>query len=185
MARPSLAGRLLVATPLLEDPNFARTVVYLCFHDENGAFGLVLNRAQEARAADAAPAWAEFVSSPAALFVGGPVQPNSVLGLARVRQEAPLEWWTPVADDVGLVNLAVDVHEAGPAIAALRIFHGYSGWGSGQLEGEIAQDAWFVVDAEPDDPFTNNPGALWQRVLRRQHGDIAIYGTYPADPSVN
>ena len=181
----TLAGRLLVATPILDDPNFARTVVYICFHDENGAFGLVLNRAEEARASDVALAWGGYISPPAALFIGGPVQPNSILGLAQVAEGAPLDWWTPVADRVGLVNLAVSSAEAAPLIEALRIFHGYAGWTPGQLEGEIAQDAWFVVNAERGDPFTEDPGTLWQRVLRRQRGPLAIYGSYPPDPTLN
>ncbi len=181
----SYAGRLLVATPVIDDPNFERTVVYLCFHDDNGAFGLILNRPDEMHAAHAAPSWAELIAMPPALFGGGPVEPTSILGLARVEEGASLEWWTPIDGGVGLLNLAVAVAPAAPYIHALRVFHGYSGWTPGQLEREIGQEAWFLVDAEADDLFTDEPGTLWQRVLRRQRGPLALYGTYPADPSVN
>ena len=185
MMTPSLAGRLLIATPVLEDPNFERTVVYMCFHDEKGAFGLVINRPQEMRAADAALEGAGVASHPAALFSGGPVEPSAILGLARMREGTPVEWWTQIRDGVGLLNLAVSTIEAMSAVLALRVFHGYAGWRPGQLEGEIVEEAWFVADAAPDDPFTDDPGTLWQRVLRRQHGPMAMYGWYPEDPSVN
>ena len=70
----SAAGRLLVATPILNDPNFDRTVVLVCFHDANGAFGIVLNRPVEARASDLVPGWEDLISPPGRLHAGGPVE---------------------------------------------------------------------------------------------------------------
>jgi putative transcriptional regulator len=70
-------------------------------------------------------------------------------------------------------------------VHALRVFVGYSGWAPGQLEDELAKGAWFVVEALPSDPFASDPSALWSDVLRRQRGRLAIFASYPEDPSVN
>lgn len=183
----STAGRLLVATPLLTDPNFERTVIFVCFHDANGAFGLVLNRPVGAPAADLLPEWEESITAPGELQYGGPVERSSFLGLGYIPgpHEDGLEWWTPIARGVGLVNLAADVEEAADSLEALRIYHGYAGWGGGQLDAEIGEDSWFVVDVDPGDPFTERPERLWNDVLARQRGALSIYGTYPLDHRVN
>lgn len=186
---PSAAGRLLVATPLLTDPSFDRTVVYVCVHDANGAFGLVLNRPTEARGSDLIPEWAPRITTPDVLLAGGPVERSSFMGLGRVARafEDVPAWWTPLRGNLGVVNLAGDPAEAEPleALEALRIFHGYAGWGAGQLDVEIGEDAWFVVDARPEDPFALDPSRLWNRVLQRQRGHLALYGHYPRDPDMN
>ena len=182
----STAGRLLVATPLLGDPNFERTVILVCFHDANGAFGIVLNRPVGAPAGDLLPEWEGILSPPRELHYGGPVERSSFLGLGYIDgpRDEGIEWWTPIARGVGLVNLAADVEEA-DALEALRIYHGYAGWGGGQLDAEIGENSWFVVDVDPEDPFVERPERLWNEVLARQRGEISMYGTYPADPRVN
>ncbi len=65
------------------------------------------------------------------------------------------------------------------------MFAGYAGWGSGQLEDEIAEGGWFVVDADPTDPLSPAPELLWAQVLRRQRGTLALFAAYPADPTMN
>ena len=187
MSAPSLAGRLLVATPKLLDPNFLRTVVFLCFHDERGAFGLVLNRPLEsAPVREHLPEWSEAAARPAVIFSGGPVEPSHAFGLARLRPtaEAPESGWTPVSDGLGIVDLSRPA-ELLTAVSAVRIFSGYSGWSAGQLEGEIEEGAWFVVDLHPEDPFSEQPESLWRDVLRRQRGDLALFAHAPLDPRVN
>lgn len=179
----SYAGKLLVAGPDLLDPNFARSVVLVCLHDAEGAFGLVLNRPLAAPVVDHLPPWGEWASHPAVLFGGGPVEPTSVVGLGRARDAEALT--IPVSQGVGLLNLGRDPGEWTGALDAVRVFAGYSGWGAGQLEAEVLQRAWFVLDAEPGDPFTDSPGDLWQRVLRRQRGEMALYAFLPEDLSSN
>ncbi len=182
----SLAGRLLVATPKLLDPNFHRTVVLLCLHDEHGAFGLVLNRPLEATVvADVVPAWSEHVSAPAVVFVGGPVETNAAMALGRSKTGADREGWTCLTGTTGLVNLDRDPDDLMDDLEAVRVFAGYAGWGAEQLEGEIREDAWFVVEAEPGDAFTSDPEHLWSAVLKRQPGKLAMFAFAPADPSVN
>ena len=91
----------------------------------------------------------------------------------------------PLLDDLGTVDVGRDPTLVGGDLLALRVFVGYAGWAAGQLEGELAQDAWFVVDALASDPFTPTPDALWSAVLRRQPGRIAMFASCPEDPSVN
>jgi putative transcriptional regulator len=180
------AGRLLVATPKLADPNFARSVIFIIAHDENGAFGVILNRPlNEAELADVLPQWHGTAAPPAVAFSGGPVEPNRALGLARRKDDEPMAGWTPVACDAGLLDLELDPHEPGLSVAAVRIYSGYAGWGGGQLEREIADDAWFVIDAVPGDLFSAEPERLFHDVLRRQTGALAMFAHYPADPRVN
>jgi putative transcriptional regulator len=183
------AGRLLVATPLLSDPNFDRTVIFVCFHDGDGAFGVVLNRPVEAQAADLVPGWDELISPPGHLHAGGPVERSSFLGVGYLPDaEGDSAWWTAfgreAARGLGLVNLAEEPDEA-RGLERLRIFHGYAGWSADQLDVEIGENAWWVVDALVDDVFTSSPERLWNTVLLRQRGELAMYGRYPEDPIVN
>jgi putative transcriptional regulator len=90
-----------------------------------------------------------------------------------------------IIGSLGLVDLDTSPAAIAGDVAGLRIFAGYAGWSSGQLEDEIGEGAWYVVDAEPRDPFTDAPEGLWRAVLRRQRGDLALVSTYPDDPSMN
>jgi putative transcriptional regulator len=171
-----LAGRLIVATPELTDPNFLRTVVFMIQHDEDGALGVVLTRPSESPVSDHLPQLADHVTDPPVVFVGGPVEPAVAIGLESTTEPSLP---TPLGG-VGILDVITPV-DPGPC----RIFSGYAGWGAGQLEAEIAEHAWFVVDAEPDDIFGRRPEALWSMVLRRQPAPLAWVATYPEDLSVN
>ena len=183
----SYAGKLLVASPKLVDPNFQRTVVLVCSHDEKGTFGLVLNRPLEGAAVgEHVPAWMEHVAEPTLVFQGGPVEATVGLGLALSRDEDDRPGWTPVVGRLGLADLARPPGSEGSAdIERARVLAGYSGWGAGQLEAEMADEAWFVVDADQEDAFTPDPGRLWHEVLRRQGGKLAMFAFFPEDPTVN
>jgi putative transcriptional regulator len=178
-----LAGRLLVATPSLLDPNFHQTVVLLLEHTDEEALGLVLNRPGSLSVAEPLPAWVDLVTEPALLFVGGPVQPEAVLGLGRVRQDFAGEELRLVVGRVGVVDLTRE--ESRADLEAVRLFAGYAGWGGGQLESELMLQAWFVVDAEAGDVFDADPDSLWRRVLGRQDGPLAQLANYPKDPRLN
>ncbi len=181
----ALAGRLLVASPLLTDPSFHRTVVLMCAHSPEGAFGLVLNRPLPIAVAEPLPAWAASVSAPPSVFLGGPVQRDRALALARVGATAAAPaGWEPVLANVGLLDLAVEP-SAVTNLEAVRIFSGHAGWAGGQLEGELLGESWFVVDAVPGDAFDPDPDRLWQRVLRRQSGRLALFAHYPPDVALN
>ncbi|MGY0230985.1 YqgE/AlgH family protein [Longispora urticae] len=186
MAVELLAGRLLVASPMLRDPNFERTVVLLVSHDQTGALGVVLNRATEVRVLEVLPAWGRLAGEPGVLFEGGPVQPEAAICLARTRPDAKeLPGFLPIHAGVGTVDLSGDPDGLGEQLLGLRVFAGYAGWGAGQVENEIAEGSWFVYDALPGDPFMPRPDDLWAMVLRRQGGLTAALAHYPADPTLN
>lgn len=179
-----LAGRLLVATPVLGDPNFDRTVVLLLEHSEEGAVGVVLNRPSDTDVAEPLPEWDNVAATPSVIFVGGPVAQTAVIGLARC-DRGSASGWRPLVGSVGIVDLAAGPAEVTTPIEALRLFAGYAGWGPGQLEEEIDAGAWWVVDAAPTDALSPNPEDLWSDVLRRQLGRLAMHAFFPDDPRSN
>ena len=181
----SAAGRLLVAEPLLGDPNFERTVVLIVEHGPAGALGLVLNRPTDVLVVEALPEWAALSSEPPVLHVGGPVEERSGWCLARAIDPEAVDGFVPVIDDLGLIDLSADPASLVGALSAARLYAGYSGWGPGQLDGELAEEAWYVVDAAPDDPFAPDGPTLWRRILQRQGGQLARLALVPRDLSVN
>ncbi len=178
-------GSLLVAAPSLTDPNFSRGVVLVVEHGAEGTVGVILNRPTEADPRGPLPSWADLLGQPDRVFIGGPVQREVAVGMALVDQDPDHPMWTPVLSDVGLIDLSLEPHDYGPSIREVRVFAGYSGWAGGQLEAEMAQPGWFLVDGLTADAFSRDPRSLWHEVLRRQGGDLALYATYPADPSSN
>ncbi|SDO03569.1 putative transcriptional regulator [Actinacidiphila guanduensis] len=186
----SLTGRLLVATPKLADPNFDRAVVLLLDHDAEGSLGVVLNRPTPVGVGDVLEPWAALAVPPQVVFQGGPVSLDSALGLAVIPGEpadggAELLGWRRVHGAIGLVDLEAPPELLAAELGALRIFAGYSGWGPGQLEKELVDGAWYVVESEPGDVSAPDPEKLWRAVLRRQRSELAMVATYPDDPTLN
>jgi putative transcriptional regulator len=179
---PSLTGQLLVASPGLLDPNFRRTVVLITEHTEDGAAGLVLNRPTEAEVSDVVPQLEVLVDDGEPVFMGGPVQPNGVLVLGEFLD--PEDAAIPLFGSLGFPSLD-EPEDVVPLTTRRRIFAGYAGWGSGQLEDELAREDWILEAANNDDAFTEAPGELWADVLRRKGGIYELVARMPEDPSVN
>ena len=167
---------------------------------------MVINRPTDVALDESLPGWDELAAAPNVVFVGGPVEQAGAIGLGRIApghadrgprpgaigtttddDESP---WSPVLtalDTVGplatvdLTRDPTDVH----GIDSLRVFVGYAGWGPGQLEGELGEEAWVVADPRPADLWSADPEGLWERVLRRQGGTTAWLSLYPLDPSGN
>ncbi len=177
----SLAGRILVARPDLPDPRFHATMMLLLEHGSQGALAVVLNRPSELTIADAFPDWEELGAEPKVVFAGGPVDADALIALGR-SANGPGELVLG-AHSVDLDAQPTLVEAEG--VSEVRIFAGYAGWDPGQLEGELANDAWWVVDATIDDLFTDDPDGLWARVMRRQSGRLAWLAHYPVDPRLN
>ena len=172
----TLAGSLLVATPVLFDPNFYRTVVLLLQHDEDGCVGVVLNRPSDEPVADHLPDWAGLVPEPGTVNFGGPVDPAVAIGLSLAGDGLP----------TGVPGLSlVDLTSPPDGVSRLvRIYSGYAGWGSDQLEAEIATGSWYVVLASPEDPFDSDQDQ-WRRILRRQPNFLSVVSTFPDDADLN
>jgi putative transcriptional regulator len=180
------SGKLLVATPVLTDPNFHRAVILLLDHDEEGAIGLVLNRPSGLELAEALPGWEDVAAVPSVLFAGGPVEPDAVIALGRAKPDTLADpGWVPIVDRLRVVDLSAGPDIAEHLVEAARIFVGYAGWAPGQLEDEVAAEAWFVADARDLDAVADDPDGLWVAVLRRQGGERSFFSTYPEDPTLN
>jgi len=177
----SLKGKLLVSSPALVDPNFRRTVVLIAHHDEEGAMGLVLSRPSDVAANDVVPVLDGMPGGESPVFVGGPVQPEAFMVLAEfddVDQAA-----APIMERLGF--MPADAEPDDLAIRRLRLFAGYSGWSSGQLEAELEENSWIVVDARTDDAFADDPDELWRAVLQRKGGAFSLMESMPFDPGLN
>jgi putative transcriptional regulator len=180
----SLRGKLLIAGPTLLDPNFARTVVLIAEHTDEGAMGLVLNRPAETLIDEAVPDLDWMATDDARVWVGGPVAETAVIVLA--------EWDRPelagalVEDDLGFVGADADQPaQLDGAIRRARVFAGHAGWGPGQLEDELEEEAWIVEAPLREELFADDPDGLWSAVLRRKGREFALLSTMPPDPSLN
>ena len=180
-----LKGRLLVATPALLDENFFRTVVLIVEHNAEGAAGVVLNRPSETPLVGGPLGdWEDVAADPALVFVGGPVQPSAAVCLARAHAGEQPAGFEPIFDGLGVL----DIGEGSSAVRTglrIRVFAGYAGWGAGQLEREIEEGAWYVIDADPEDALSSQPVGLWRFVLQRQPGKLALVANFPIDPTMN
>jgi putative transcriptional regulator len=177
-------GRLLVATPPLGDENFDRSVIYMLDHNSEGAVGVVLNRPSPELEVEGLEEWGSVLSPPQTIFSGGPVERDSLIAIA-VADGRNDEAWGLLDATVGTVDLSLRPDEAATHFDNLRIFRGYAGWTSGQLDAEMSLGAWMVFDARHDDIFTSDPTNLWRRVLRRQGGRTAWIANAPEDLSAN
>ena len=178
----SLRGHLLISSGGLFDPNFRHTVVLVGEHNEEGALGVVLNRALDVTVQDAVPVLGDLVPADEPLFQGGPVQPTSPVLLAELAdpQLADVLVFGSVGFLVGEVS-----DDVRPGILQARVFAGYSGWAPGQLEAEMVADSWILEPAEEDDVFTDAPDLLWSRVLERKGPEYRRLSRMPYDPSMN
>jgi putative transcriptional regulator len=180
----SLKSQLLIASPSIHDPNFRRTVVYMTEHGDEGAMGLVLNRAAETTVGEAVPDLAWLAEDDAVVHVGGPVAPQSVVVLAEF-EDPDL---SALIIDEGLGFVPAEVDDVGALAGALgrrRVFAGHAGWGPGQLEAELEEKSWILEPAAREDVFTDDPDDLWSQVLRRKGREYVLLSTMPEDPSLN
>jgi putative transcriptional regulator len=192
-------GTLLVALPTLEEETFHRTVILmLAFSVKEGALGVVLNRPNEVPVAALLPGWELLAAPPLSVFVGGPVSRESVICLATLRHpcgvgEGDAELvpgCAPIPDGgstgrLATVDLNRDPSEVEGAVSGVRLFSGYAGWSTGQLESELRRGSWLVLPSEDGDVLTDDPDGLWTRVLSRQSGHVALYAKAPPKLSMN
>lgn len=177
-------GRLLVAAPSLVDPTFRRTVVLMLEHSEEGALGVVLNRPSPLVARDALPARiAAALPEGERVHEGGPVQPDAVIVLADF--EDPAAAASIAFGTVGVLDPTAEPEDGLTGVRAVRAFGGYAGWGAGQLEDEIGQEAWIDAAGTTGDVFTDAPEGLWGRVLHRKGGPYRLVARMPENPSLN
>lgn len=180
------AGDLLLATPALEDPNFADTVVLLLEVNADGALGVILNRPSRMPLPDVLEQWDGAASDPAVMFRGGPVGLDGALGVGVLRNlaQSPLGW-QEVVPGLGVVDLGTPTEVLDDALLGMRVYAGYAGWDADQLRDEIAEGSWDVAPSVPSDWLRTDTTSLLKDVLRRQPGMVAWRVNRPADPEMN
>jgi putative transcriptional regulator len=180
-------GYFLIANPVLPDPNFSRTVVLLCNHDEQGSFGLVINRSTpiDSKEVFAEMGMSEFPSGK--IYLGGPVSPSQVFYLCH--SEEPLPELESICDGVYLGmswelldNLMTRVKNPENNI---RFYLGYSGWGAGQLAGEMTRLSWLTSAACGKYVFQENEDGIWKNVVRSLGKDYEYLVQAPVNPQWN
>ena len=172
-------GCFLVATPIITSPPFWRTVIFVLTHDEDGTVGVILNTPTELAAENYIEGVTGRLSAPELVFIGGPVQPETAIAVARPGTSDSVD---TIADSgIGTVDLTANLE----FLHDLRIFAGYAGWDSQQLALEMQEGAWWVVRCDPSEVFTDEIEDMWRRCVQRAPGNIPLYRTYPADPTEN
>lgn len=182
---PSVRGKLLVAGPALVDPNFVRTVVVMIEHNEQGALGFIVNREVSVPMGELLPSW-PYPDQLA--FQGGPVEGQTGLGLGLLHTSVtlpPPPEARPLLGSLYAVDLTADGAYLATIFRSLRVFFGYAGWAPGQLDRELEDFGWIVVDGEESDIFSEDPEQQWSSVLARQPGRVRELRHYPIDPAWN
>jgi putative transcriptional regulator len=183
MVQPS-PGILLIADPFLKDPNFKRAVVLLCEHQEEGSFGFVLNKAFSYTLDELVPG---FDKHSIPVFVGGPVQPDTIHFLHRYPTLIPgsFEIAAGIYWGGNFETLTTLINNGQVDPGTIRFFIGYSGWSGGQLTDELKEKSWITSEATPDLIFHDHPEEIWKDCLRHLGGDYEMMVHYPFDPQLN
>ncbi|HYF33094.1 MAG TPA: YqgE/AlgH family protein [Chitinophagaceae bacterium] len=177
-------GILLIADPFLKDPNFMRTVVFLCEHQEEGSFGFVLNKSYEYTLNELVSGL-EDLTIP--VFYGGPVQIDTIHFLHQYPEQIPggyeitdgIYWGGDFETAISLIrNKEIDPQR-------IRFYIGYSGWGSGQLSDELKEKSWLTVQANRKIIFHKEADEIWKDSLRLLGGEYEMMINFPIDPQLN
>jgi len=178
------SGILLISDPFLKDPNFMRTVVFLCEHQEEGSFGFVLNRKYENTIDELIP---ELEGHKIPLFYGGPVQMDTIHFLHQYPVEVPGGqevmkgiYWGGDFDKVVEMIKNNEINEN-----KIRFFIGYSGWSDGQLSNELEEKSWLTVKATRKLVFHRDYKEIWKDSLKQLGGEYEIMINFPIDPQLN
>ncbi|GMQ28660.1 YqgE/AlgH family protein [Algoriphagus confluentis] len=180
-----IAGNLLISEPFLQDENFIRSVVLLCDHNEEGSFGLVLNKPSILHLGDLVEELA-FLDNE--VFVGGPVEQNTLHFIYF--GEKVLEGSISIGNEIwwgGDFDTLVENFKIGKfQTHDVMFFIGYSGWAAGQLSEELSANTWIVYrDKISPKTLQNTPEELWKGLLKNMGGEFKVIANYPLDPRLN
>lgn len=180
---PPTAGKLLIAEPLLGDPNFSRTVVLLCEHNDEGTIGFVLNQPTTFVLDDIVP---DILAPDLPVFLGGPVQPETIHIIHRM------------PDVLGGIHVAGDIYWGGSyevliqlikskeyEPSRIKVFIGYSGWSAGQLEKEMEEGTWLLADTKDELVFETDHKDVWKESIGLLGKNYSYLANVPIDPQLN
>src|SRR5450432_552678 len=181
----SLKGQLLLDSGQLGGSFFQRTVVLICDHNAEGAFGLILNRSAGNKVGEMIVADLPDTLKEAPLFLGGPVQPTA-LSFLHADNFIPD---ASVFPNLNLGHSLDDLLEVGESFSSakkVKLFAGYAGWSAGQLEKEMKRKAWLTFPASLELIFETPPEQLWPKILKRKGGwKNKLLSQMPDDLSLN
>ena len=169
------AGKFLVASRRLGDPNFSQSVVLLVHYSSRAAAGVIINRPTKLPLSRALEEMAEAKGKTEPLYFGGPVGGSDVMALLRSNTAPPDG--TRVLGDVYMISSKVLLQKtlaAGSTSSTLRVFFGYSGWGAGQLDAEVGLGAWVILPGDPALVFDAHPDTLWDRLMNKLNQKLAL-----------
>lgn len=181
-------GMLLVAAPGMLSGDFTRSVIMIIEHSPQMTFGVNLTARSELAVFNVMPEWLPAVAKPQALYIGGPLNQQSVAGLAVTRNGVNIDdhpQLNRLANRLAHVDLRSKPGEVAELVEGMRLFAGYAEWAPGQLEEEIEFGDWFVTPALPADVIAPGRVDLWGDVMRRQQMPLPLFSTFPADLSEN
>ena len=191
----SLDGYFLISETELMDPNFNQTVVLIINHNEEGAFGLVLNRPAGASLSDVVDELSDCDAGEATLFIGGPVEQQYLFTLhSGLPERATSKYSSSPTDGIVFEPVFGSIEEylqnewpGSPEQhrPSFNFYLGYAGWGPGQLEHEIAEDAWLVIPADSKIVFNDDPTEGWNAALTKKGGLYRIIAQTGFKPSLN
>ena len=177
-------GILLIADPFLKDPNFMRTVVFLCEHQDEGSFGFVLNRSYD-YTLDELVNGLDDLKLP--VFYGGPVQMDTIHFLHQYPEKIPGGY--EISEGIfwgGDFDVAIQMIRKGEInLQRIRFYIGYSGWGTGQLNDELKEKSWLTVKANRKIIFHKETEEIWKESLKLLGGDYEMMINFPIDPQLN
>jgi putative transcriptional regulator len=178
-------GCFLVSEPFLPDPNFERTVILLCEHNEEGSIGFILNKPSILKFDEAVEDTHNFN---APLFIGGPVQQDTLHFIHRSKDQ--LEGSIQIGENIywgGNYEQLIAIINSGEINKDnFKFFLGYSGWAPGQLEEELKQKSWIIYEeATEKSVFDINSKMLWKEILKGMGGKFKVFANYPVDPRMN
>ena len=180
-------GSLLIANPVLPDPNFSRTVILLCNHNEQGSFGLVINRSAELKAPDLFSSIDILKSYNEKIYIGGPVSQSMVFYLFRSSQDVgDLDevcsgvYLGSSLETLESLYLDIDYQKEN-----IRFYLGYSGWSGGQLDGEMKQNSWLIQSADEQIVFLDSEDLMWPRAVNSLGEEYQYLTKAPVNPQWN
>jgi len=178
------AGTLLIADPFLKDPNFMRTVVFLCDHQAEGSIGFVINRRYEKNIGELVTEL-EMCNFP--VYYGGPVQRDTLHFLHQCPDliEGGVEITSGIYWGGNFEQVATLIKKGELEPNMIRFYLGYSGWGEEQLDSELSEKTWLTTQGNVKLVFHKNISLIWQDALKQLGGKYEQLINYPLDPQLN
>ncbi|MEI8201492.1 MAG: YqgE/AlgH family protein [Bacteroidota bacterium] len=180
-----IGGRILISEPLLNDFYFGRSVVLLIEHNEDGSFGVIVNKPIHVKIQEAIPDFPDFETN---IYLGGPVSTEQIFFLHTIGEaiEGSMKitndgvYW---GGDLDIVKEMISMKTLDPQ--DIRFFIGYSGWVPKQLENELKSNSWLVSPTSKNEIFSESPEKLWNTIVKRLGENYTLWTQYPLDPNMN